>query len=824
MTDFLWTQSYQLALLGLLILPLTRWLGKRHPHFAILCCYLLIAKALLPPTLGHEMSLFHWLENRTSIPSNKSAIDLFAKSRDAAVATSSLEHVNSETHLSQTPLATAQSQTSETTSITGLPLTLPIMAPSVSVNRNPQLGPEQIIGAIWISGIIVLLLVTAKRHQQFRRLLKNAEPVRSETCTMLLAELKTSLHVKRPISMKCLDEFTIPAVLGWRRPMILLPKKLLREDSKDDLKSILAHELIHIKRSDSTLSIFQFIAQLIWWFHPTIWLTNRGINRLRELCCDGEVLHLTQIENSTYAQALLNIAKQRMSARLPNYIPSARPSEITAQRIENLMKKPNQLTHKTPLCGWATAILLIAFVLPNAEIISEINEQETHHSTAKEQGNRPHEHTTSPATVSPPNEAKETIAPPTSSPQPFPPLRDFSRSSRRISAQSIYEVHRDDLVTFNKSKSGTVIPRSQIKIQTLTDGTITKVNLTPGRLVKKGDLLLELSNSELMRSLRNAELNLKQAKAELRQRTLKAQQVTLEHNAKLHAAQQQIETAAAEQSRKESLFEKSLISQEVFTKSRTALNQAEQNLLLLDQTQSLQARQQEQERELANLDIERASLVFETTLSQCQGLKLRSPITGIIALARSSQSLKEGTYIKSGTSIADIFDPNAVSVKAHYPAEEIGDISVGSECAIAINGIILPGQITAINPIITYNQSVSIFIELPSEQELIKRIIPGSRANIAFGIKTLTDSLIISLPESGPQETGRYPAYLLAKDGVTARPTAINLQAIGWDSAGRTRVAVEGDLREGDKLIIEQHHFRARHSSDSDTMIRFLDN
>ncbi len=831
MTGYLWSQTWQLALLGLLIIPLSKWIGKRHAHFAILCCYLLVAKALLPPTLGHGMSLFHWLENRTvasseiqtSEPSPKTLDTL--KMPETPIKAVASESENSVTRSSQGTDAAIPLQTTENTKNKNAQITQTGLATTAPDNRNSRPTLEQLVVSIWIAGILVSLVVTVRRHQQFSRLLEKAELANSEACTALLEELKNKLHIDRAISIKVLDEFTVPAVIGWRQPTILLPKRLLKGNSRDDLKSILAHELIHIKRGDSTLSLFQFVAQLIWWFHPTIWLTNREINRLREHCCDGEVLHQTDIENTCYAQALLNVVKQGSSARLPDYLPSARPSEITTQRIENLMTDTSKLTHQTPLYGWATAILLIAFVIPNAQINSETDRQEESAKSRYKQGTSKQERAEKIPNIKPLPESSTLSESPSSVPKITPALRKF-REGRSIPDENIFEVRREELTSYVGGLGyGTLIPQSEIHVQTRTEGVIKKIHLIPGSLAEKGDILLELTNVELVAKLREAELDLKQAKAELRRRDLKTQQSQLETKAAIQTAEREVETVKAEQLRKKSLFEKALISEAEYVKSETALRPAEQSLILVEQTQALSFEQQEQERELGKLDLERASLVFETTLKKYEGLRLRSPITGTIAPIKSSQTLRVGAFINSGIGIANLFDPKKVLIKTSYPATDIGNLTTGTLCSIIINEMKLSGQITAIYPTTDMNQKVSIIVEPAPNPNLSKQLVLGSRARVAFGIQAHKNVLTIPGPKSPSSKNlslGTYHVHLLGKDGSTAKPIVINLARIGWGKSGGTRIAVEGDLQDGDRVIIEQHQFH--HSPvGASTRIQFLD-
>jgi len=94
-----------------------------------------------------------------------------------------------------------------------------------------------------------------------------------------------------------------PAVIGWFRPIVFLPVSALTGLSEDQLRSVIAHELAHIKRLDAFVNVFQVCAETLLFYHPAVWWLNKRIRAEREHCCDE--IAVTMCGNAVeYARAL----------------------------------------------------------------------------------------------------------------------------------------------------------------------------------------------------------------------------------------------------------------------------------------------------------------------------------------------------------------------------------------------------------------------------------------------------------------------------------------------------------------------------------------
>jgi beta-lactamase regulating signal transducer with metallopeptidase domain len=106
-----------------------------------------------------------------------------------------------------------------------------------------------------------------------------------------------------------------PAVIGWFRPIVLLPLTALTGLSEAQLQSVIAHELAHIQRLDPFVNVFQISVETLLFYHPAVWWLSRRIRAEREHCCDDIAVSLcgNPVE---YARALTLMEEWRSAPAL----------------------------------------------------------------------------------------------------------------------------------------------------------------------------------------------------------------------------------------------------------------------------------------------------------------------------------------------------------------------------------------------------------------------------------------------------------------------------------------------------------------------------
>ena len=79
---------------------------------------------------------------------------------------------------------------------------------------------------------------------------------------------------------------TVPTLVGWVRPVVLLPAAALSGLTPEQLEAILAHELAHVRRHDYLVNLLQSLVETLLFYHPAVWWVSAEVRAEREHCCD----------------------------------------------------------------------------------------------------------------------------------------------------------------------------------------------------------------------------------------------------------------------------------------------------------------------------------------------------------------------------------------------------------------------------------------------------------------------------------------------------------------------------------------------------------
>ena len=157
---------------------------------------------------------------------------------------------------------------------------------------------------LWILGVAILLFIFEIRYYRESQRLADALPVSKDADEILRILVKIPERVKIYVS----DRTTTPLTVGMVQPRIILPKQL-RAD-RIDLKYVLAHEMVHIRRADNVLKMIMLMAACIHWFNPLAWVMYLFFDRDIELSCDERVLEIYgEKQKKKYAETLLDLAE-----------------------------------------------------------------------------------------------------------------------------------------------------------------------------------------------------------------------------------------------------------------------------------------------------------------------------------------------------------------------------------------------------------------------------------------------------------------------------------------------------------------------------------
>jgi len=125
-----------------------------------------------------------------------------------------------------------------------------------------------------------------------------------------LNRLKARVGVTRPVRLLISALVQVPAVVGWLRPVVLVPIGALAGLPSEQVEALLIHELAHIRRHDYLVNILQSVAEALLFYHPAVWWVSGHMRLERELCCDDVAVSLSG-DAFTYALALAEMESSR---------------------------------------------------------------------------------------------------------------------------------------------------------------------------------------------------------------------------------------------------------------------------------------------------------------------------------------------------------------------------------------------------------------------------------------------------------------------------------------------------------------------------------
>jgi len=331
-TNYLLAQSWQIAVLVMVIAAVCLVLKNKSAHVRYLLWLIVLAKCLVPPLVTIPLAI---------LPQDK-------MQEPTLISSGEMPAVNVEM---------ADTVTSEPIALPSLVVTSPTI-----MERLARVTARQWLGFGWIVGVAAFLLFALiKALQTNVWLWRQRKPLSAELQSGI-ENLFSELGLRISPQVWLVEGIGQPFVWGLLRGSIYLPADFVKVDSTEHRKGILGHELSHILRFDAAVNILQVMAQAIFWFHPFVWWANKKIRAEREKCCDEMAIACLGAKVKDYSSAIVNILiSEYESARPVPSLAVAGPVKNIEERIKTMLR-PGKKFYKRPSLVAVTFILLLALL------------------------------------------------------------------------------------------------------------------------------------------------------------------------------------------------------------------------------------------------------------------------------------------------------------------------------------------------------------------------------------------------------------------------------------------------------------------------------
>jgi beta-lactamase regulating signal transducer with metallopeptidase domain len=192
------------------------------------------------------------------------------------------------------------------------------------------------IVGFYLVGLFVFSLITVIGYYKVRRLRKRDKTTLSAEWQEKLEAITKIIGLKKIPRVFQSARISVPALIGFFRPVILLPVAMMSSLTTNQVEAILYHELFHLKRYDHYLNMLQNIIEALFFYHPAIWWIGKRIRFEREGCVDELVVEQTQNPH-IYATALIKLEECRDDTFSRSMVAATNTKFKLLTRIKNIM-------------------------------------------------------------------------------------------------------------------------------------------------------------------------------------------------------------------------------------------------------------------------------------------------------------------------------------------------------------------------------------------------------------------------------------------------------------------------------------------------------
>lgn len=248
--------------------------------------------------------------------------------------------------------------------------------------------------------------------------------------------LAVQLRLSRPVRILESASVAVPVMVGWLKPVVLLPAAAIAGLPAEHLEALLAHELAHVRRHDYLINLLQSTAETLLFYHPGVWWVSNQVRVEREHCCDDLAVSVT--ERVTYVTALTHVA----SLTAPGLALAATDGSLRG-RVRRLLGPERD----RPSGGVWLAALPVVLVIAVATPMSGTTEEVARLGSQLEAAIQSAQDSQAPSAI---GEATDVHAVP-------PPEAGAAKTPERITEQAASES--------SPSKPGTIAPGDRLRIQ-----------------------------------------------------------------------------------------------------------------------------------------------------------------------------------------------------------------------------------------------------------------------------------------------------------------------------------------------------------------------
>ena len=257
-------------------------------------------------------------------------------------------------------------------------------------NQTPSIAGTILLG-IWLAGILVMVVRTARSSLRLQNIRQSALPLQNPAIRRLYRHCLKELHIRKEIPIYSTAFLQSPVITGFLRPCIYLPIHIISDYSKTDtdklcqascgscpsgmdglhqIRYMLLHELQHYRHKDALAGYLMTLTGILYWFNPMVWIALREMRNDREIACDTSVLNMLEPDSyEDYGMTLIHFAEKLSRPAFPFAAGLSGSMSQMKRRILNIATYETPTTKKR-LTGMTAFLMVTVLLISMAPLLS----------------------------------------------------------------------------------------------------------------------------------------------------------------------------------------------------------------------------------------------------------------------------------------------------------------------------------------------------------------------------------------------------------------------------------------------------------------------
>jgi bla regulator protein BlaR1 len=171
-----------------------------------------------------------------------------------------------------------------------------------------------------------------------------------------LEELCARLQITKSILLMESALLKVPVLIGYVKPVILVPVGMMAQLSAEQVEAILLHELAHVRRHDYLVNLIQNAIDTLFFFNPAVLWMSSLIRAERENCCDDIAISETK-SRKQFIEALVSFNQYSNTVNNTYALSWATGKSQLLHRVQRIVTRKNDSLRSAEL------IILLAVLL-----------------------------------------------------------------------------------------------------------------------------------------------------------------------------------------------------------------------------------------------------------------------------------------------------------------------------------------------------------------------------------------------------------------------------------------------------------------------------